>query len=212
MWATQITYISIGAQPDDFTWSKGLSVRVIQDSAQEIDAGNLAASESDFRHASHETTGCASVLICAWERVNISQNPVLHGIDEAIALDREALELCPPAHPKRDISLISLATHIGDRYHELKATTDLEEVIVVGREALGLRPKERPARSFALIDLAMDLSIRYEQLGAMQDLDEAIVLGREAVCLRPQGHPERPVSLNNLTVQLSGRYATPSAG
>ena len=37
-------------------------------------------------------------------------------IDDAIVLDREALELCPPGHPERHVSLSSLGVHLGDRY------------------------------------------------------------------------------------------------
>jgi CHAT domain-containing protein/tetratricopeptide (TPR) repeat protein len=127
-------------------------------------------------------------------------------VDEAIDLDREALELCPHGHPERAASLDQLAIHLGDRYSQLGATGDLEEAIVLDREALGLRPQGHPDRSSSLNNLAVDLSTRYKQLGAMVDLDEAIVLGREALGLRPQGHPDRSSSLNNLAVDLSSRY------
>jgi CHAT domain-containing protein/tetratricopeptide (TPR) repeat protein len=127
-------------------------------------------------------------------------------IDEAIHLDREALELCPSSHPKRIVSLTRLAIHLGDRYDQLGATRDLDEAIVLDREALGLRPQGHPDRSISLNNLAVSLSSRYNQLGAMEDLDEAIAFDREVLVLRPQGHPDRSMSLNNLAVHLSSRY------
>ena len=127
-------------------------------------------------------------------------------IDDATVLDREALELCAPGHPKRSDSLTQLASHLVDRHGQLGATGDLEEVIVLNREALDLCPQGHPDRSVPLINLAIGLHARYKQLGALQDLDEAIVLDREALDLFPQGHPNRPGSLNNLSLHLSSRY------
>jgi CHAT domain-containing protein/tetratricopeptide (TPR) repeat protein len=127
-------------------------------------------------------------------------------IDEAIVLDREALELCPPGHPMRVDSVAHLASHLSHRYAHLGATRDLEEAVVLNREALDLRPQGHPDRSVSLNNLAKRLGTRYDLLGAMQDLGEAIVLNREALDLRPQGHPDRSMSLNNLANGLSTRF------
>ena len=127
-------------------------------------------------------------------------------LDEAIVLDREALERCPPGHPKRPVSLTQLAIHLGDRYCQLGATRDLEEAIALNRESLDLRPQGHPDRSMSLNSLAVDLFSRYKQLGAMEELDEAIVLVRQALDLRPQGHPDRAMSLNSLAINLFSRY------
>jgi tetratricopeptide (TPR) repeat protein/CHAT domain-containing protein len=127
-------------------------------------------------------------------------------IDEAINLYREALELTPPGHPKRPVSLTRLASDLSDRYNQLGATRDLEEAIVVAQEALDLCPAGHPDRSMSLNVLAVCLTARYDRLGAMEDLDGAIVLDREALDLRPQGDPGRSTSLNNLAVDLSARY------
>ena len=127
-------------------------------------------------------------------------------IDEAIVLDREALELCSPAgHPKRSVSLTQLAVDLASRYMHLWAMQDLDEAIVLVREALDLRPKGYPNRSTSLINLAHLLYSLYEQLGAMQDLDEAIILVREALDLCARGHPDRTLSLNNLAAYLCTR-------
>ncbi|KAI9567944.1 TPR-like protein [Boletus coccyginus] len=127
-------------------------------------------------------------------------------IEEAIELDREALQLCPPGHPKRSDSLTRLALHLRDRYEQFGGASDFEEAIILGREALPLCPQGHPERSRSLRRLAGGLFTRYKQLGRMEDLDEAIVLVREVLDLCPQGHPDRSMSLNNLAVVLSTRY------
>ena len=127
-------------------------------------------------------------------------------IDEAIILDREALELCPPRHPKRYVSLNHLAVDLSDRYDVLGATRDLEEAISLAREGLDLCPAGHSGRSMALNTVAFCLSTRYKQLGETTDLDEAIVLHRAALDLRPKGHLDRSASLNNLAIDLYARY------
>ncbi|KAF8132924.1 CHAT domain-containing protein [Boletus edulis] len=126
-------------------------------------------------------------------------------LDEAIVLDRVALELRPQGHPDRSMSLNSLAVGLSTRYKQLGAMVDLDEAIVLDRVALELRPQGHPDRSMSLNSLAVGLSTRYNQLGAMVDLDEAIVLDREALELRPQGHPRRSMSLKNLASDLYTR-------
>ena len=127
-------------------------------------------------------------------------------IDEAVNLGNEALDLCPPSHPKRAVVSSSIAFYLHARYKWFKWTRDVDEAIVLDREALGLLPKGHPDYSQSLNNLAVDLSTRYDQLGAMPDLEEAIVLDREALGLLPKGHPDRSSSLVNLAVDLSTRY------
>jgi hypothetical protein len=71
-------------------------------------------------------------------------------IDEAMDLDREALELCPPGHPELSVSLTFLAIHLKNCYDQLGVMRDLEEAIVLYREALNLRPQGHPNRSTSL--------------------------------------------------------------
>jgi CHAT domain-containing protein/tetratricopeptide (TPR) repeat protein len=127
-------------------------------------------------------------------------------INQAIVLDRDALQHFPPGHSMRSTSLTRLAIHLSDRYDQLGATRDLEEAIVLDREVLNHHPQGHSDRSMLLNHLAVHLHSRYKQLGAIQDLDEAIVLDREALHLLPQGHPHRSTTLNNLSVYFSSRY------
>ena len=78
-------------------------------------------------------------------------------IDEAIALDREALDLCPRGHPRRFGCLLDLARHLGNRYNRLGGVEGLNEAILRGREALELCPPGHTDRSMSLCNLAVDL-------------------------------------------------------
>ncbi|KAN0082887.1 hypothetical protein V8E55_008682 [Tylopilus felleus] len=136
-------------------------------------------------------------------------------IDEAIVLDREALEL-----------------RLSRRYNRLGAMTDLDEATVLeqealpfthkdtliatwgnagpgrvlAREALDLYPQGHPLRCTSLNILSNRLFQRYNQLGATQDLNDAILLSREVLALSPYGHPLRTTSLVSLANSLSYRY------
>ena len=149
----------------------------------------------------HELHSRAESLVAKFE-----QGGETNYLDEAIILDREALELCSPGHPERHVSLNQLGVHLSDRYQQLGAIEDLNDAIVLARDALVHCPPGHPTRSMALNSLAARLSIRYDQLGQMEDLNDAILLGRDALVLRPPGHPGRSQLLNNLSIRLSTRY------
>ena len=127
-------------------------------------------------------------------------------MDEAIDLDRQALELCPPAHYMRFLSLTCLALHLVRRFNEHGAAEDREEAIILLREGLDLCSVGNPARSMYLNTLAAGLISRYESLGAMEDIEEVIVLERKRLDLHTQGDPDRLASLNNLAAHLFSRY------
>ena len=56
---------------------------------------------------------CAKSLVAKFK-----QGEGTNYIGEAIDLDREALEHCPPGHPKRSVSLTLLSIHLSDRYSQ----------------------------------------------------------------------------------------------
>ena len=131
----------------------------------------------------------------------------MEDFDEAIVLDREALDLRPPGHPDRSMSLNNLAIRLSARYKQLGGVEDLDEAVVLDREALDLRPLGHPDRSSSLNNLAIDLSARYKQLGGLEDLNEAIFLDREALNLCLQGHPNRSLFLHALAYHLYDRFS-----
>ena len=101
-------------------------------------------------------------------------------IDEAIVLDREALELFPPGHPVQSMSLNSPAAGLFTRYKHLGKMEDLDEAIVLGREALELYPPGHADRWLVLNKLALRTSIRCKQLGVVDD--EAVEYDRPSLC------------------------------
>ena len=67
---------------------------------------------------------------------NFEQDGETSYIDEAIDLDRKALQLCLPGDNKRSVALALLAPHVHAPDEQLGITKDLDEAIVFGREAL----------------------------------------------------------------------------
>ncbi|KAG2147872.1 CHAT domain-containing protein [Suillus bovinus] len=127
-------------------------------------------------------------------------------LDQAIALQKEALALCPVGHTGRSMSLNNLATQLSSRFHHRGNGEDLDHAIALQQEALALCPVGHTGRSMSLNNLATTLSSRFHHRGNREDLDEAIALQREALALCPVGHTDRSMSLNNLATQLSSRF------
>jgi hypothetical protein len=90
--------------------------------------------------------------------------------EEAIVLDREALDLCLQGHPDRGIPLNNLAVRLYTRYKQIGALEDLNEALFLIRKVLHLFPQGHPDRGISLCNLAAYLCARYKQLGAMEDL------------------------------------------
>ncbi|KAG6369248.1 hypothetical protein JVT61DRAFT_15554 [Boletus reticuloceps] len=135
--------------------------------------------------------------------IRYEQVRVMEDLDEAIALSREALDLCPEGHPDRSMSLSNLATRLSIRSSSSGSWRTSTRLLLSARKPLAF------TRESALIGrhrwtVATYLSTRYKQLGVVEDLEEA--LGRETLKLRPEGHPNRSTSLNNVAPDLSARY------
>ena len=93
----------------------------------------------------------------------------MEDLQEAIVLDREALDLRPQGHPDRSMSLNNLANRFSALYNQLGAMQDLDKAIVLAREALDLRPQGHPDRSGSLVDLARYLCHRFTRSTQLQD-------------------------------------------
>lgn len=83
-------------------------------------------------------------------------------IDQAIILNREALDICTPGHPKRPNCLVALSWHIWTRYEHLGGVENINEAIVLGQEALTLCPPGHSLQSLSFNNLAAYLWCRYE--------------------------------------------------
>jgi tetratricopeptide (TPR) repeat protein len=127
-------------------------------------------------------------------------------LEEAIALNREALQLVPQGHPERQAVLSNLAASLLARYEAFGDAEDRESAIALHREAGQLRPEGHPSRLLGLSNLAVALQHRYKDVGMSEDLDEAIALLQEALRLHPRGQSDKPLFLNNLAETLRARY------
>ena len=52
-------------------------------------------------------------------------------LDDAIVLNREALDLCLQGHPDRAVSLTNLAVDLSSQYKQLGVVQDLDDAIVL---------------------------------------------------------------------------------
>ncbi|KAL5523186.1 hypothetical protein ACEPAF_1453 [Sanghuangporus sanghuang] len=95
-------------------------------------------------------------------------------LEEAIALERAALELRPEGHPRRSLSLGNLASSLRTCFQHRSRMEDLEEAIALHRAALELRPEGHPLRSSSLRGLAESLYVRFQKEGSIDDLEESI--------------------------------------
>ena len=127
-------------------------------------------------------------------------------IDQAIALDRKALEICPPKHPLRSRALHLLAHHLHTRYIHVGGMASLEEAIAHIQAALQPFPPRHPARSQLLSSYTRYITSRYCKLGRMEDINKAIICGQEALSLSSPGHPWRATALIELSRSLSSRF------
>ncbi|KAH8111138.1 TPR-like protein [Phellopilus nigrolimitatus] len=116
----------------------------------------------------------------------------------SISLYRGSLELRPPGHPHRYISLFYLANAIR--------IEDLEETNALCRDALDLLPPGCPLRVAFLRLLAIVVSTRFMRTGRIDGLEEPIVFHRDALDLCPPGNPDRSSSLDNLAAAVWIRF------
>ena len=117
----------------------------------------------------------------------------MEDLNEAVVLDREALDLCLQGHPDRAMSLNNLAIDLVIRYEQLWGVEDLDEAIVLVRGALDLRPQGHPAQSRSLNDLARFLCNRFTRSNQLQDKEELFTLYTQLV------HAPQIVSSNDLS-------------
>ena len=100
-------------------------------------------------------------------------------MDEAIILDRDALELCTAGHPWQSACLFQLVIRPNTRYGVVGGVEILNEVILP--DTLALRAPGCPDQSMSLNNLAVHLATQYNLLRGVDDLNEGILLDRGAL-------------------------------
>ena len=102
-------------------------------------------------------------------------------IDNAVVMDRQALDLCSLDDPLYPGFLNDLAETLEARFRHGNMLNDLHESTKLHREALSLRPRPHPDRDESLENLANNLVAEYRSDDGQQlHIDEAITLLREA--------------------------------
>ncbi|KAF5707036.1 hypothetical protein FGLOB1_7119 [Fusarium globosum] len=123
-------------------------------------------------------------------------------LEEAISVQRKAVEAVHKNHPDIFATFHNLATLLTTKYKLTQKLEDLEEALRLGRQAVDLTPEDHANRAACLNTLAVQLSDLSKKTGLSSHLQEAIRCGREALDTTGENHPERA----NRLVNLGGRY------
>jgi len=127
-------------------------------------------------------------------------------IDEAMAVNRSALELTSPGCPDRSRRLANLALSTEHAF-ELRGDPGLLEVAIeTYRMACAAAPNGGTLRSQHLSALATALVVRHWLRVGSDDLQEAVALHRESVATLPEDHADRSRRLANLASALLSRH------
>ncbi|KAJ7257747.1 hypothetical protein C8J57DRAFT_1647484 [Mycena rebaudengoi] len=118
-------------------------------------------------------------------------------LNEAIKLERTALELIPPSHPQRASSLTHLATALDIRLNHSEDSADRDEAIVLFREALDITPVTEPLHCVYLNNLATMLQRRFLRAQNPEDISESVDLMKKLVDICPEHHPSRGMYLTS---------------
>jgi tetratricopeptide (TPR) repeat protein len=89
-----------------------------------------------------------------------SEGSQQNDLDEAISLQRQALELFPLPHPGFSLSLNNLASALQTRFEQRGQKNDLDEEIHLLRQAVKLQLPHHPNLSLSLNNLANALVTR----------------------------------------------------
>jgi hypothetical protein len=102
---------------------------------------------------------------CVWGcefKVDAGDTLSISKLDQAIALQREALALYPVGHTDWSMSLNNLASQLSSRFEHQGNNKDLDDAIALQREALASRPVSHTDRSGLLNNLVNQLSSCFE--------------------------------------------------
>jgi tetratricopeptide (TPR) repeat protein len=132
--------------------------------------------------------------------------------ESSISYHREALQLRPPGHPDRSMSLNNLADILLFRFKNVRSSSadldrasresELEQVIALGQEALDLRPDSHPDRWMSLDTLAAALLCRFELHEQEQDFNSALDYIEQTYTIAPPSQKPR------ILAKMSGMHAT----
>lgn len=116
------------------------------------------------------TESLQGLAVCLGVRFN--KTGVLHELDEAILLHREALELQPGDHPSRADSLGQLAVCLESRLYKTRNSGDLDEIMSLWREKFTITLAGDPRLPEALKGFTASLNAHYQDFTEPHDPSE----------------------------------------
>ena len=156
----------------------------------------------DQRH--RPLNNLAAALCLRW-----SQTGQIVDINEAVALQSEAVALLSDSHIDRPSLLDGLASSLSSRFVKEGKRADIDKAIALHRKALSLLREGNRDYSMVLRNLGVAIRNRFDHAGdsgQLSDLDDAIPLFREELRLLDASHPDLSSSFNNLSIALLTRF------
>ncbi|WP_052847263.1 CHAT domain-containing protein [Streptomyces avicenniae] len=139
----------------------------------------------------------------------------LFSIDEAVALQRRALDLLPDEHSERVPTQSNLANALLARATAGDGPPDedlLTESVLASREVVGATPEGHPRRASYLVNLAAGLLTLLRARPSQVIADEAAATYDRALRALPAGHPSRAGIEANRRLAHRTRDALRAAG
>lgn len=127
-------------------------------------------------------------------------------LQEAIAIQRRALDLLPAGAADRHILLSNLANRVADLYAVTTERALLDESIAAQREAIDVAPAGAPERAELVSNLASYLSDLYRATADRGILDEVVALQRTTVATLSLDDERAAIALDNLGSHLAELY------
>jgi tetratricopeptide (TPR) repeat protein len=149
----------------------------------------------------HETAQRAAVVV---QRGLVAKDSA--GLDQAIDLLRQAIQVVPENHPDLPMHLSNLGVGLQTWYRRTGELADLDEAIKAGRDAVDMTPADHPDRPMYVSNLSAGLQSRFGRTGDLADLEEAITVAQQAAAATPAAHAGRAVRLSNLSGGLLMKY------
>jgi hypothetical protein len=106
-------------------------------------------------------------------------------LEEAIALERDALALHPAGHPLHAPSCNNLVASLLRNYKHAGNNPLPVEIVALAREALAMYPEGHLHHAATCNSLANALVVRYEDIGDVSLLEEALALLNESILASP---------------------------
>lgn len=97
-------------------------------------------------------------------------------LEEAISVQRKAVEAAHKNHPDIFATFHNLATLLTTKYKLTQNLEDIEEALRLGRQAVDLTPEDHANRAACLNTLAVQLSDMSKKTGVSSHLHEALAL------------------------------------